>query len=135
MQLFEFFKNDIEPTFMDAIRDFLPLAITHLKLKSLPKIKFERNLDDTHVPTFGRFVNDEKIIYVDIENRHPVDILRTIAHEMVHYRQGEEHELGTGSWHTGSPVEDEAHAEAGVIMRNFNKKFPQYLNLKPITLP
>jgi hypothetical protein len=32
-------------------------------------------------------------------------------------------------------IEDEANAEAGVIMREFNKQFPQYMELKPIVLP
>jgi hypothetical protein len=35
---------------------------------------------------------------------------------------------------TGSTEEDEANAEAGVIMRKFNQQFPQYMELKPIIL-
>jgi hypothetical protein len=53
---------------------------------------------------------------------------------MVHYAQGERDELDADSWHTGSPVEDQANAEAGVIMREFNEQFPQYMELKPIML-
>mgnify|MGYP006269978483 CR=1 FL=1 len=132
MNIVDLFENKLH--FMDAMRDFLPIAIKHLNLKSLPNIEFEKNLYHTHVPTFGRFVNEEKTIYIDIENRHPVDILRTLAHELVHFKQGEQNELKNDSWHTGSPEEDEAHAEAGVIMRIFNKKFPQYLKLTPIVL-
>ena len=30
--------------------------------------------------------------------------------------------------------EDEANAEAGVIMREFNQQFPQYMELKPIVV-
>jgi len=67
-----------------------------------------------------------------INNRHPNDILRTLAHEMAHYAQGCRDELDADSWHTGSPVEDQANAQAGVIMREFNKQFPKYMSLKPI---
>jgi hypothetical protein len=135
MNLFEMFSEQKELTLIDAMRDFLPIAIKHLKLKSLPKIELERNLYHTHVPTFGRFVNEEQTIYLDIENRHPVDIIRTLAHELVHFDQGQEHELSSGSWHTGSPIEDEANAEAGVMMRIFDEQFPQYLKMKPVELP
>jgi hypothetical protein len=129
IDLFEDFK---EPTLIDALRDFLPVALKVLDLDHVPKIKLKKELKDTHVPTFGRFTNDEQVVYCVINNRHPNDILRTLAHEMVHYAQGNRDELDADSWHTGSPVENEANAQAGVIMREFNKKFPQYMALKPI---
>jgi 5S rRNA maturation endonuclease (ribonuclease M5) len=131
IDLFEDFK---EPTLIDALRDFLPVALKVLDLDHVPKIKLKKELKDTHVPTFGRFTNDEQAVYCVINNRHPNDILRTLAHEMVHYAQGNRDELDADSWHTGSPVENEANAQAGVIMREFNKKFPQYMALKPIVV-
>ena len=126
--------EDNEPVFIQALRDFLPIAMKHLKLDHLPKIKLLRNVDTEHVPSFGKFSNEDRIVHVDIENRHPNDILRTLAHELTHYAQGEHGKLDVDSWQTGSPIEDEANAEAGVIMREFNGKFPQYLRLKPIVL-
>ena len=129
LDLFEDFK---EPTLIDALRDFLPVALKELDLDHVPKIKLKKELKDTHVPTFGRFTNDEQVVYCVINNRHPNDILRTLAHEMAHYAQGCRDELDADSWHTGSPIENEANAQAGVIMREFNKQFPQYMALKPI---
>jgi Zn-dependent peptidase ImmA (M78 family) len=129
LDLFEDFK---EPTLIDALRDFLPVALKVLDLDHVPKIKLKKELKDTHVPTFGRFTNDEQVVYCVINNRHPNDVLRTLAHELTHYAQGEHGKLDADSWHTGSPVEDQANAEAGVIMREFNKQFPQYMALKPI---
>jgi hypothetical protein len=124
-----------EPVFIQALRDFLPVALRVLNLDHVPKIVLKKELHDTNVPTFGRFTNEEKVVYCVINNRHPNDILRTLAHEMVHYAQGENHELSAGSWHTGSPIENEAHEKAGVIMRHFNTKFPKYLKAAPIMLP
>jgi len=69
-----------------------------------------------------------------VSNRHPVDILRTLAHEMVHYKQELLGQLDSDSWHTGSPDEDEANAEGGVIMRLFNQAHPEYLDHAPITV-
>jgi hypothetical protein len=129
LELFEDYK---EPTLIDALRDFLPIAVDHLKLKAIPKITFVQDVKNSHVPTFGRFTNDTKKLFVDIENRHPNDIIRTLAHELTHFAQGEANQLSDNSWETGSPVENDANAQAGVMMRKFNTKFPQYLKLSPV---
>jgi hypothetical protein len=132
MNLFEMFDESKQPTLIDALRDFLPIAIAHLELDHIPKIKLVKSLDDT---TFGRYVNDEQVIYVVVDRRNPVDVLRTLAHEMVHYAQGQDDQLTSTSGDTGSPIENEANAEAGVIMRLFNQKHPSYMQANPIALP
>jgi len=134
LNLFEELEGPPEPTLVDALRDFLPLAVKHLELKKLPKIKLLDEVETDHMPSFGKFSNDDRTIHLGIKNRHPNDILRTLAHEMVHYAQGQRDELDSGSGATGSPEEDQANAEAGVIMREFNQQFPQYMELKPIML-
>ena len=134
LNLFEELEGPPEPTLIDALRDFLPLAIKHLELKKLPKIKLLDEVETEHMPSFGKFSNDDRTIHLGIKNRHPNDILRTLAHEMVHYAQGQRDELGADSGATGSPEEDQANAEAGVIMREFNQQFPQYMELKPIVV-
>ena len=131
MNLYEMFNESKQPTLIDALRDFLPIAIAHLELDHIPKIKLVKSLDDT---TFGRYVDNEKVIYAVVANRNPVDILRTIAHEMVHYKQGQDEQLHSDSGETGSDIENEANAEGGVIMREFNEKFPQYLQSKSVQL-
>ena len=134
LNLFEELEGPPEPTLIDALRDFLPLAIKHLELKKLPKIKLLDEVETEHMPSFGKFSNDDRTIHLGIKNRHPNDILRTLAHEMVHYAQGQRDELDADSGATGSPEEDQANAEAGVIMREFNQQFPQYMELKPIVV-
>jgi hypothetical protein len=132
LELFEELQGPPEPTLIDALRDFLPLAVKHLKIKELPKIKLLGDVETDHMPSFGKFSNDDRTVHLGIKNRHPNDILRTLAHEMVHYVQGEQDRLDADSGATGSTEEDEANAEAGVIMREFNQQFPQYMSLKPI---
>ena len=111
----------------DAIMDFLPIAKAHLKLEKLPKIKLVTKIGDSEVPTFGRYNDVDKAIHVAKGKRHPVDIIRTLAHELVHYAQGQNNELRPGDGKDGSPIEDEANSEAGVMLRKFSKKFPQYI--------
>ena len=125
LDLFEsdFKTNDL--TLIDALRDFLPLAVKTLKLPGIPKISLEKSIEKSNVPTFGRFENESKEITVVINNRNTVDILRTLAHEMAHFQQGEQGELDHDSWHTGSPEENEANATAGVVMRNYSEQNPE----------
>lgn len=117
------------------LADFLPLAAKYLGLKKLPHIKIQKHLEaHDGQATFGRFVNDELKIYLGIADRHPVDILRTLAHELVHFKQFIAGKMYDGAGNTGTPIENEANAEAGIIMRHFNKKYPQAIQSKPLEL-
>ena len=78
--------------------------------------------------TFG-LMNDG-IIYVSIINRHPIDILRTFAHEFIHYKQ-----LIDGKKllsHAGSVAENQANAKAGEIVRKYGQLHPELFDLMPI---
>ena len=136
MKVKDILSEGQEKTLVDAIRDFLPIAISHLKLKSIPKIDCVKNVKSKHdPPTFGVFHHDGKnLILLDIEERHPIDIIRTLAHELVHYKQNLEGRLSKTSWKTGSSTENEAHEQAGIMMREFDKKHPEYLHLKAVKL-
>ena len=118
--------------FVEMFQKFLPLAMHYLELDSLPKMVFEKSINDDDQPTFGRFENKTDTLYVALANRHPNDILRTVAHELQHYKQNTEHRLDSTSGRTGSPIENEAHAMAGIVMRHFNKLYPEYLSDRPI---
>jgi hypothetical protein len=113
-------------------KDFFPIAMEVLELKRLPTVKFAPELNTGSQPSFGMYVNGENILYVALKNRHPVDILRTVAHELAHFRQDLRGELNDNSGMTGSPEENQAHELAGIIMRHFNKQHPQYLKSMPI---
>lgn len=112
---------------------FLPIAVETLNLPGVPKITLEKHLTaHDGQATFGRYINDNKSIELAILDRHPVDILRTLAHELVHFKQDLDGELNSDSGRTGSPEENQAHMKAGIIMRVFNKKYPECMNSEPI---
>jgi len=131
-QLFE--SKESDATLIDMMPAFLPLALKILKLDHVPKIKLEKFIEDDEQPTFGKFVQDDNMIYIGLENRHPIDILRTLAHEMVHYKQNVDNKLNPESGRTGSPEENEAHQIAGIIMREFNKARPEFLRARPLEI-
>ena len=123
-----------EPELIQALRSFLPIVVKHLKLKSLPKIHLQKQVNDVHVASFGGYDDDKQAVTLVINNRQPADILRTLAHELVHWSQGQNGQINTDSWKDGSNLENEANAVAGVIMREFARQCPECLEYAPIKL-
>ena len=78
---------------------------------------------------FG-MMNSDGINYISIINRHPLDILRTFAHEYVHYKQSIKGKLLKSN--PGSPAENQANAKAGEIMRKYGKLHPELFDLMSI---
>lgn len=127
-------QSEHKHNFVEMFKKFLPVAMHYIGLTDLPKMIFKPKIEDVDQPTFGKYENEKRVLYVALENRHPNDILRTIAHELVHYKQDTSHELNMDSGTTGSPEENQAHAIAGIVMRHFNKKYPEYLSSKPMVI-
>jgi hypothetical protein len=105
--------------FEKIVHVFLPFVKKELNIKELPKIHF---VDDPkfakRIAAFGQ-IKDNRIV-IDIQSRHTMDILRTLAHELTHYRQ---HKKGVnGNSGAGSPTENEANRLAGTIVRKFGEK-------------
>lgn len=117
---------------VEMFKKFLPLAMEILEIDSLPKMEFVTKVDDSEQPTFGSYSNGDRVLKVALTGRHPNDILRTVAHELTHYKQDINDELNNDSGDTGSNEENEANATAGIIMRHFNKLYPEYLRSKPL---
>jgi len=134
MRAKQFIIENKQLDLIQVFRDFLPLAIKEIGLDGLPPIKLQLRIEDNDQPSFGKFVNDEGAIYLAIEDRHPLDIIRTLAHELVHFKQGTEHRLNDLSGETGSPEENEAHEVAGIVMRNFNKQYPKYFSASAVNV-
>jgi len=105
---------------------FIDFAAEHLELDELPQIELQRqNGRSVEHKSFGGYAPSERHISVTMTNRHIMDVCRTLAHELVHFRQDLRNELGPDSGKTGSPHENEANAEAAVIMRNWGKLHPK----------
>jgi len=112
-----------EPKLPDYIQEFLLHVQRELKLHELPKIELCRHLPgDSTQSSFGMYKTDENCIYLVATGRNPVDILRTLAHELTHYKQDQQGLLDQDSGHTGSRAENDANAQAGIIMRNYGKR-------------
>ena len=118
----------------NILHEFVKYAAESLELKTLPKFHFIFD-SNTSVErkSFGGYAPGERHIDVTVKNRHIMDVCRTLAHELVHYKQDLDNELEddeAGS--TGSPQENEANARAAVIMRNWGKAHPSYFGQESV---
>ena len=129
-ELFNHSSEEQQPDFKEILKVFLPVAKKILKLDKLPTIILKKTLTHGDQPTMGRFNNETYSLELAIANRQPVDTLRTLAHELVHAKQDRNHVDIDAT--TGSPEENEANVQAGIIMREFNKLHPEFLKAKPI---
>ena len=107
----------------DVVDDFIKFAINTLELQQVPTITFT---DDEEVAkqmrALGSYNPQTDELLVVRGNRMVADVLRTLAHELVHRKQNELGQLEPGSGVTGSPTENEANAAAGVLLRLYGAK-------------
>jgi len=108
----------------EIISEFIGFAAEKLNLgDDVPQVELsEDNSEAETSHSFGKFNPSDKKIRVVIANRNLADVLRTLAHEIVHYKQNQEGKLNPDSGKTGSEHENEANAMAGVLMREFGEK-------------
>lgn len=104
---------------------FVSFASKHLGIKSMPSVRYKTDNDDYN--SFAAYNPSSNELSVHTMNRHPMDIFRSVAHELVHHKQNEDGKLGKNiakEGATGSNIENEANSEAGKIMRWFAKSNP-----------
>jgi len=118
---------------IDSLKDFVKFCQRHLKLTDLPKIDLTNDKSKTTTYAHNDIANDEIVVYMGkcsydypFGNRSLGDVMRSLAHELVHYEQKQngklKHDGSDGV--TGSPIENEANAVAGVIMREYGQNNP-----------
>lgn len=106
------------------IQNFLKFSSRHIGLKELPKIKLYSDPKLASARrSFGGYMGGR--IELNVGNRHIMDVLRTLAHELVHFKQDSMGVLGPDSGEDGSEHENEANAKAAVVMRLWGKMNPE----------
>jgi hypothetical protein len=114
------FKQFVEQlnhkTVQDVMDLFVPFAKQELGVHELPHIHMVTGKESRKMKSFGCW--DGHQITLNPDGRHPMDVMRTLAHEIIHATHG--HTNGED----GSDDENEANAKAGVIMRRFAKAHP-----------
>lgn len=117
MHTFREFVEQLNQNTVKGVLDlFVPFVKKELGVHDLPPIKMVSGKESQEMKSFGCW--DGETITLNPDGRHPMDVMRTLAHEIIHATHG--HTNGED----GSDDENEANAKAGVIMRRFAKAHP-----------
>lgn len=113
-------KENLTPVKINIIENFIKFLNREYKLKNDVVIRFTTKSEDGM--TTGS--NKEGLIKVLCNGRMFIDVLRTLAHEWIHEHQ-HQHDRKNEHQDIGGPDEDEANAEAGRLLKQYNKEFPK----------
>ena len=112
------FLSDEHKTKLD---EFVKFVKKQLDLKTLPTISVQGHRKDLKTTANYDYTKENKIIKVYGKNRALVDVMRSIAHELVHHKQFEQGRLKVKPPDIGGEIEDEANAKAGQFIKMFAK--------------
>lgn len=109
---------------MQIINDFVMYVAKELGFdEEIPEIEYSFDENEASInKSFGGYMPDERKIRAVLIKRNLADALRSIAHELVHHKQNLDGKIKSqDDGKTGSDIENEANAMAGVLMRNYGK--------------
>jgi len=98
-----------------------------MKITPLPEVKVKKDLVEAE-DFFGKtayYNPQQKEIVLYTQGRHPKDVMRSFAHEMIHHKQNLEGRLGSiGTTNTNEDdhlleIEKEAYLEGNITFRNW----------------
>ena len=112
--------DDIE----QIVQDFVQFCDERLKLENIPEIELmsDPSFSTTH-SSFGAYHPGQDYLQVSIAGRHIMDVLRTIAHELVHHKQ---HEMQVQE--RLAFKEYEANFYGSMLIRMYGKQNPELFN-------
>lgn len=109
-----------QDTVVKMLTLFSRYCITQLGLTGSIYVELLPATGHEHNLTTGGYVPASGRVYSRAEGRALIDIMRTVAHELVHQRQDELGELqGQNHPDIGGRVENEANAVAGMLIKQF----------------
>jgi hypothetical protein len=124
-----FLNEKPEASLTDIVSSFIDYCVEQLGIEQTPQVKFKKDPQwSARNKTFGRYNADHNLLEVSLAGRHVMDILRTVAHELTHTRQHEVETVPDSAGATGSRWENEANAQAGVLMRDYAQQHPEFFN-------
>jgi len=112
-------KDEIIQQFIEFSCDYLGIDKDKLNI-----VISYHPTEAAEMASFGKNTPDTGEIRVVATNRNLADVLRTLVHELVHEKQKQEGRLHVGAGEDGTEIENEANAEAAVVMRKFGKANP-----------
>lgn len=113
------------------IDDFVEFVKKELDIKNDVNVHLQGNKDGIKTTAVYKYQDEgdddfeQSHIKVFALGRALVDVLRSIAHELVHHKQNEDGELKGKISNVGGRIEDEANAVAGEMIKKYGIKNPE----------
>lgn len=114
-----------------TIDDFVEFVKKELGIENEVDVILQNNKDGIKTTAVYKYQDggdedfEQSHIKVLALGRALVDVLRSIAHELVHHKQNEDGELKGKISNVGGPIEDEANAVAGEMIKKFGIVHPE----------
>ena len=102
----------------DLLQDFVVFVCKDLECMPCP-IDIVNGREGSGLKTTAQYDTQNQHVMVNAKNRHFGDVLRSIAHELVHHKQNVKGELSGPTQDIGGHIEDEANARAGALLKSF----------------
>jgi hypothetical protein len=113
----------------DILSEFIKFCVAELGIKNMPRVKLRRDPEwPKRNKTFGHYNDEAQTLEVSWGQRHIMDVLRTVAHELTHKHQHEREHMPAHAGETGSEYENEANARAGILMRDWGRRHPEHFD-------
>ena len=104
------------------LTNFFKFVRNHLGIKTPPPIIIQNGRKGLKTTASYDYTKPGNPIRINGKGRALVDIMRSGAHEMVHHKQWEDGKLKVRPPDIGGPIEDEANAVAGQLIKLFALK-------------
>jgi len=134
MKLFEVLKLNTEPFSIEVedglefpenktevAKEFIKFCCDELEIFGEFKCILCHDREKNGVTTTAFYRDKDKLICVYAKNRMLGDVMRSVAHELVHKKQYEDDRIKLPVQDVGGVIEDEANAIAGQLVKKFIK--------------
>lgn len=105
---------------------FIKFLRDELNLNLPFKVKLVTNRDED-LKTYAYYDPNSGFIKVYCKNRGLADVLRSVAHELIHHLQNERGDLNGPVQDVGGEIEDEANSVAGQLVKKFGYQNPKLM--------
>jgi Zn-dependent peptidase ImmA (M78 family) len=103
---------------------FIKFLQDELNLNLPFSVKLVTNRDED-LKTYAYYDPNSGFIKVYCRNRGLADVLRSVAHELIHHLQNQRGELSEPVPDIGGKIEDEANSVAGQLVKKFGYQNPE----------
>lgn len=112
------------------LENFVDFVVKELGITEPVEINYQTDKDGIETTAVYKYSDEttnvtESEIKVYTKDRALQDIMRSVAHELVHHHQNENGELKGKIQNVGGPIEDEANAKAGELLKKYGLKNPE----------